>query len=208
MARLQGYLGVRGDATYMTQLELTARAAIEARTGLYFGEEKDFVDVRDIPARPSTLTSLELDEPLPSIKLSCPVVDLADVTFEERVAQGSAWETTEQESEDDPPLPVFEISGVRVTRVIGAWPAGKAVVRASYEFGYAEDAGPAEVEAVLFDLIGAWYQDPAVRKMGVRAAGVTLGGGVSITMQGGGTGYGIPNDLLPRILALRPGGSF
>jgi len=206
VGRIQSYLGVTGDSTYLQQVEKASVADVEHLTGRYLGTAKTVSDVLDVPPLPYGLTSAETGlERIQSVRLSQPAASLAALTIYERMAPGYAWSAALAKQVNS--VDAFELVGRRLYRVIGTWPVGVRTVRVDYTFGASDDNHPVDFDAVVLDLIAARYRSPQLRSFGSEVQSIAIRG-ASASFHAGRSGWGIPDDLYKRIIALRDAGSF
>lgn len=199
LARLQSYLGVSGDADYLTQVEIAAVADIERLTGRYLGTAKAFVDIRDLPVTVLRLVrATGQANKSQEVELSQPAA-LSALTIYERASMLDDWETVDEL--DDDGAAVFEVQGRTLYRRLGAWPEGERVVKVEYSFGYAVDTLPACFEAVLFDLVAERYRGVQARSLGAISSASVQGS--SIAFRSDTNGKGMSDGLWKRIASLR-----
>ena len=199
IARLQAYLGVTGDETYLTQVELAAVADIERLTGWYLGTSKPITDVLDVPVTVLRLVrAAGQAERFQKVQISQPAA-LSALTISERSDMMGDWE--EVDKLDAYGAPVFEVDGRTLYRRIGAWPEGERVVKVEYPFGYAVDTLPARFESVLLDLVAERYRGLQARSLGAIASASVQGN--SVTFRSDTSGRGMSDGLWKRIASLR-----
>jgi hypothetical protein len=144
LAELKDYIGEPSNEfdTLLSTIEKAVVDYVERETGRTFSASASHVEVLDgagtirlwISEEPSSLTSLET-----------------------RSGVNGAWETVETGD--------YELQGRQVIRIDGGvWTSGIANYRATYAFGYATNAQPAEIRQAVRDLVRNVWRN---RNMGV-----------------------------------------
>lgn len=206
VASIQTFLGVTGDDAYLAHLEQGAVDDIQTHSGLFFGAPESRGVVLTPVQRFARLTAPEVPK-VPCVRLPDLLPSIASVTsVEQRYTPSGAWESVGLTTSESRAR--FELHGTALLRLEGFWPVGLNTVRVTYSRGYAEDAAPANVNALALDLIRHRYEDAETRKVSRRVSRVSIRG-ASIALGGSAdtvAGTSLPADLRERIEALRPGG--